>query len=265
MILILQGNCLHWLKQINDESIDLTVTSPPYDNIRKYGGHSFDFEAIAQELFRITKLGGVVVWIVGDETVNGDESDTSFKQALYFKQIGFRKHDTMIYAKKAARYPETVRYANIFEYMFIFSKGAPKTFNQIRTDRSKYARQTNDAGNRNKDGNIDCKKFKYTPFKAKTNIWEYGTGFNISTTDEIAFKHPAIFPDELAADHIKSWSNEGDLILDPFSGSGTTLKMAHQLNRNWLGIEINPEYIKIAKQRLTPLIQQKRIESFILP
>ena len=263
--MIFLGDAAKVLKDFNDNCIDLTVTSPPYDDLRTYGVKSkftFDFEKIAKELYRVTKEGGAAVWIVGDRTIDGDETATSFRQVLGFKDLGFRLHDTMIYAKKAARYPETVRYSNIFEYMFILSKGAPRTFNPIRVDRSKYARQTNHAGNRNREGKLTWKEFKYTPFKSKTNIWEYGTGFNISTTDEVAFDHPAIFPDKLAQDHIKTWSNKGDLVLDPFAGSGTTLKAAHQLNRKWVGIEINPDYVQLAKKRLTPYVQQQRLDQF---
>jgi DNA modification methylase len=262
-MVILLGDAALVLKDFVDGCISLTVTSPPYDNLRTYGGHSFDFEEIACELYRVTQDGGIVVWIIGDRTEDGDESGTSFRQALYFKEIGFKLHDTMIYARNSARYPESNRYSQLFDFMFILSKGKPKTFNPIKIDRSKYARETNHAGNRNRDGVIKWREFKYAPLKSKTNIWEYAIGYNIQTQDAIAFEHPAIFPDKLAVDHIQSWSNEGDLILDPFSGSGTTLKAAQQLNRKWIGIEINPDYVQLAKKRLTPYVQQQRLEQFL--
>lgn len=256
--MILLGDSATVLKSIVDECIDLTVTSPPYDNLRTYGNNLFQFESIVKELYRVTKSGGIVVWIIGDRTEKADETGTSFKQALYFKEIGFKLHDTMIYSKKAARYPEVKRYWQIFEYMFVFVKGKIKTFNPIKDQKSKKS-GLNSASNRQSTDLINIKKFRYNEYHTRSNIWEYDTGFNISTKDLIAFDHPAIFPEALAQDHIKSWSNEGDVILDPFAGSGTTLKVAHKLNRKWVGIEINPDYIKIAKKRLIPYIQQKRL------
>lgn len=262
--MLLQGDSAEILKDFNDNCIDLTVTSPPYDNLRTYGGFTFDFEKIAKELYRVTKDGGVVVWIIGDRVEEADESGSSFKQALGFKEIGFKLHDTMIYSKKSARYPEYKRYWQIFEYMFVLVKGSIKTFNPLQDIRPLYAKQKNHASNRQSDGSISYKKYVCNDSHSRYNIWEYGSGFNISTKDEIAFDHPAIFPEQLAQDHIKSWSNEGDLILDPFAGSGTTLKAAHQLNRKWIGIEINPNYVQLAKKRLTPYVQQQRLERFII-
>lgn len=249
-------DCVEGLKLLKDESIDLTVTSPPYDNLRKYNGYSFDFESVAKELYRVTKLGGVVVWVVGDATVKGSETGTSFKQALYFKEIGFNLHDTMIYEKNSLPMNHN-RYEQEFEYMFIFSKGKPKTFNPIRIP-CKYpeketARQNSkysytDEKMRKARSNKQRKPVGQN--KIKGNIWRYTTGHNHSTKDSIAFKHPAIFPEQLANDHIISWSNEGDIVLDPFSGSGTTHKMALLNNRRFIGFEISQEYVDIETQRL---------------
>ena len=249
-------DCITGLKELEDEQIDLTVTSPPYDDLREYGNIVFDFEKfkiIAKELYRVTKQGGVVVWIVNDRTSKGSETGTSFKQALYFKEIGFNLHDTMIYKKNNPTPCKFGRYQPCFEYMFIFSKGFPKTFNPILVEK-KYMenRNKNDKQyNKRTDGTQVIKNYKATSnMKYKENIWEYNVGMHHSTNDKIAFKHPAIFPEELAKDHIISWSNEGDLVLDIFMGSGTTAKMSLLYNRNYIGFEINEEYCQIAKERL---------------
>ena len=245
-------NCLVVLKEIPNESIDLTITSPPYDNLRTYNGYSFDFEKIANELYRVTKKGGVVVWVVGDATIKGSETGTFFEQALYFKKIGFNLHDTMIYEKTGIPFPSKTRYLQCFEYMFIFSKGKPKTINLIEDRVNTTAGQVrNSRKYRTKTGDFINGSNK--PIKEKgvrLNIWKYQTGQYKSTKDLIAFKHPAIFPEKLAEDHILSWSNEGDLVLDCFMGSGTTGKMCKLLNRNFIGIEISDEYFKIAKERI---------------
>lgn len=257
MIDLRLGDCLEVMKTISSASVDLTVTSPPYDNLRTYNGFTFDFEGIAQELYRVTKDGGVVVWIVGDATTKGSESGTSFKQALYFMQCGFNLHDTMIYQKSGCPFPEFNRYYPNFEYMFVFSKNKPKTFNPIidrknihfgaSLDRLKHARQ--------KDGSLkqsSCygKKKQIKEFGVRYNIWQYSNAPMNGTKDKIAYKHPATFPEQLAHDHIISWSNKGDTVLDCFMGSGTTGKMAKQLNRDFIGIEISQEYLDIAKERI---------------
>ena len=251
-------DCLEGLKLLNDNSIDLTVTSPPYDDLRKYNGYSFDFENIAKELYRVTKDGGVVVWVVGDKTKNGSETGTSFKQALYFKEIGFNLHDTMIYASDKPPLSHN-RYEQKFEYMFIFSKGKPKTWNPIMEEckyagSSKKARTFRHTGEELEETH---NKGEVKSHKIKGNIWFYSTGYQKSTKDKIAFKHPAIFPEQLVNDHIISWSNENDIVMDIFSGSGTTHKMALLNNRNFIGFEISQEYIDIEEERIKNIKQQK--------
>ena len=244
------GDCLEVMKSMPDNSIDLTVTSPPYDNLRIYNGYSFDFEGTAKELYRVTKDGGVVVWIVGDATVDGSETGTSFRQALYFKDIGFNLHDTMIWNKGTftAVGALTSRYAPVFEYMFVLSKGNPKTFNPIKDRKNKCFGQKKTGTFRQKDGSMKPLSSIGKP------VAEYGQRFNI--WDMAAEKsnknrlHPAMFPEQLAYDHIISWSNQGDTILDPFMGSGTTGKVAKQLNRKFIGIEISAEYLEIVKKRI---------------
>ena len=249
---IICGDSLDVLKTLDEGSVDLTVTSPPYDNLRDYKGYTFDFEGIARELYRVMKDGGVVVWVVGDQTTNGSESGTSFKQALYFKEIGFNLHDTMIWRKSNPMPTDKRnRYNQCFEFMFILSKGAVKTFNSIqeatktkRTYKSSYGR-VNDKMVLN-TGAIRSTKIT----KNHDNIFEYSISVGGATTDKIAFEHPAIFPEKLAEDHILSWSNEGDLILDPFNGSGTTTKCAKHLNRAFIGIDVSSRYCEIARERL---------------
>jgi DNA modification methylase len=252
---LIQGDCLGKMKTLEDKSIDLTVTSPPYDNLRDYKGYSFDFELIAKELYRITKEGGLVVWVVGDETKNFCESLTSFKQAIYFVDgCGFNLLDTMIYQKNGSPspYPNMRRYALIFEYMFVFSKGKPKTFNPIKDRQNKSYGKIN-SGNtaRQKDGTTKPSgSYLQKKHSIRTNIWIYDVGKNKDTKDAIALQHPARFPEKLAEDHIISWSNEGDTILDPFMGSGTTGKMAVINNRNFIGIELDESYCKLAEKRI---------------
>ena len=246
---IIQGDCLEKLKDIPDNSIDLVVTSPPYDDIRDYKGYSFDFESIAKELFRVTKQGGVVVWIVGDKTNNGTESGTSFRQALYFKEVGFNLHDTMIWYKHTPPLTHK-RYEQHFEYMFVLVKGKIKTFNPIMVDKIYNDKRTHKMVRRESDGSYDMGFSSKNKTKIKGNVWSIPVGGGHSTKDKIAYKHPAIFPEKVVEDHIISWSNEGDVVLDPFAGSGTTLKMAKKLKRNYIGIEISAEYIKIIHKRL---------------
>jgi len=255
---IICGDCLEVMKDWPDGCVDLVVTSPPYDDLRDYKGYSFEFEGIAQQLYRITKDGGVVVWVVADKTVNGSETGTSFKQALYFMKIGFNLHDTMIYEKSGCSFPETNRYYPIAEYMFILSKGTPKTINLISDRINTYAGEyvARENADRQKDGSLTpntAYKNEYNKkvkqFGVRYNIWKYSVGKGNTTKDDV-FAHPAIFPEKLAADHILSWSNSGDIVLDPMSGSGTTVKMANLLGRRYIGIDISPEYCQIAEDRL---------------
>jgi len=247
---VILGDCLEIMKEIEDNFVDLTVTSPPYDNLRDYNGYSFDFEGIAKELFRVTKEGGVVVWVVGDATVKGSETGTSFKQALYFKEIGFNLHDTMIWKKQT--FTDTgslrVRYGSVFEYMFIFSKGKIKKFNPIKDRKNKLPNAKKHGSIRQKDGTTKPQSSigkKANIYGQRFNVWEINT-----EVSNLKRKHPAQFPEQLAQDHIISWSNKGDLVLDPFNGSGTTTKMAKILGRDYIGIEISQKYCDIANKRL---------------
>lgn len=251
---IYHGDCLEVMKEFPDKCIDLTITSPPYDNLRDYKGYTFNFEGIAQELWRLTKQGGVVVWVVGDKTVKGSETGTSFKQALYFKEIGFNLHDTMIYEKNGSAYPEQVRYYQCFEYMFIFSKGKPSTINLLKDRKNKWAGSFGKRSQRLKDGTLQQKEaIRCEKYGVRFNIWRINGGYGYSTKDKFAFEHPAIFPEALAKGHILSWSKEQDIVLDPMCGSGTTCKMAKLNLRSFIGIDISKEYCMIAEKRVAEI------------
>lgn len=249
------GECSEMMTSLPDNSIPFWLTSPPYDSLRTYKGYTFDFEAIARQLYRITQPGGVGVWVVADETKNGSESGTSFRQALYFMGLGFNLHDTMIYEKKGCGGGDTLsRYLSVTEFMFIFSKGIPATINIIRDRRNITAgtSRTTRTDRRVFDKGLSRKPHFVDKFGPRTNIWTYLTGS--ATSDN--FDHPAIFPEALARDHILSWSNPGDLVFDPMAGSGTTLKMAYLTGRLGLGFEISQEYTDLARRRLEATMSQ---------
>jgi len=246
---IYNENCMKTMARMPDNFIDLTVTSPPYDNLRTYKGYDFDFESIANELYRVTKDGGVVVWVVGDATIKGSETGTSFKQALYFKECGFNLHDTMIYQKvRFSPYdPKNMRYKQQFEYMFVFSKGKPKTYKPIKDIPNKHkglkykGRHGRNIKDKIRKANLEFKVLG--EFQDRSNIWKIVQEVKQSN-------HSAPFSEKLANDHIISWSNENDLVYDPMAGSGTVAKMAIRNKRNWIVSEISSEYCEIIKERL---------------
>ncbi len=246
---IICGDAVDVMKTFPPNSIDLAVTSPPYDELRNYKGYNFDFEAIAKGLFRVTKKGGVLVWVVGDKIKKGNKSLTSFRQALFFQKIGFNVHDVMIYKKRNTPFMRTNGYTNCFEFMFVFSKGSPKKFNPLKV---KTARQGQEMLPFNKGPDGINKKImgELKPEKTMTNIWEYAVGLHGTTSDKIAFEHPAVFPEKLAEDHILSWTNDGDIVFDPMCGSGTACKMAKKNNRHYIGCDISKEYVDLTKKRL---------------
>jgi site-specific DNA-methyltransferase (adenine-specific) len=230
-------------------TVDLVVTSPPYDKMRLYRGYQFDFEAIAKELYRVIKPGGVLVWVVNDETVNGSETATTARQKLFFRDVsGFNLHDTMIWEKtNPLPVKEQKRYNQAFEYMLVFSKGTPTTFNPI-LEKCKTAGQiyttVKDTRNRSGATGLIIEPKRKNATKSRYNVWKMGHASK-------NYGHPAVFPDQLAEDHIKTWINPGDLVFDPMAGSGTTLVMAKKLGRSFIGSEISAEYCKIIEQRLS--------------
>lgn len=243
--MIMLGDCLNIMRQMDDGCIDLTVTSPPYDNLRKYNGYCFDFENVAKELYRITKDGGVVVWNVNDATVNGSETGTSFRQALYFMECGFNLHDTMIWIKDGGGAVGSNKcYTQNFEYMFVFSKGTPKAINLIYDKpNGSYGIDKSGVGRRKDNGEKKIETRKPAKEFSRRNNWWY-------IPPQKGGKHPAVFPEQLASDHILSWSNPSDVVFDPFMGSGTTAKMAMLNGRRFIGCEISEEYCNIIKERL---------------
>ena len=256
------GDCLELMKDIPDNSIDMVLTSPPYDDLRKYNGNinqwNFEkFKLIAKELYRLLKNGGVIVWVVGDKTNNGSESGTSFKQALYFMKLGLKLHDTMIYEKNTSTFPARRsgnRYTQIFEYMFVFTKGKIKTSNLLCDKANKWGGVTTwgVSWNRGKDDKLHKtnKKTSIPRYSPRNNIWTYKIGRGENKGKGGQNKHPAVFPLDLAKDHIKTWSNENDIVLDCFMGSGTTGVACKQLNRKFIGMEIDENYFEIAKTRI---------------
>jgi len=255
---VVTGDANEQMLRLPNDCIDLTVTSPPYDDMRIYKGDEFDFETfllMREQLYRITKEGGVVVWVVGDKVINGGESGTSFRQALSFIDAGFILHDTMIYRKAGPAHPASGRYFQVFEYMFVFSKGRPKTFNPIK-DRVNtwYGKKwSKERTHRLPNGEMKVTSWDISEggkLGMRFNVWKYQVGYGHSASDTWAHQHPAIFPEALAADHIWSWSNPGDIVLDPMCGSGTTCKMAKEHGRNFIGFDISEEYIEIAQKRV---------------
>ena len=256
-------DCVEGMHTIDDGSVDLTVTSPPYDNLRTYNDSSTwnddVFKAVSNELYRVTKDGGVVVWIVADSAKEGNESGTSFRQALYFKEIGFKLLDTMIWFKECFSFPSSDHYPQTFEYMFVFTKGKINTFNPIKDRKNLNAGRKIHPTYRQKDGSILKPDLSH-----RTNLitQEYGIRYNVwqqpSEKHNIT-GHPAVFPLDLARDHIRSWSNPGDLILDPFTGSGTTAIACSSLDRKFIGFEIDPAYYNAAKYRISEATKQMKL------
>jgi len=250
---LMQGDCLERMKEIPHNSIDLTVTSPPYDNLRTYNGNnefwSEDvWKGVIKNLYIRTRPGGVVVWVVGDATIKGSETGTSFKQSLWAMDCGFNLHDTMIWNKGSFTAVGALksRYAQTFEYMFVWSKGKPKTFNPLKDRKNKVSGKIG-GKLRLKDGSMKTMSTNgkdRAEFGQRFAIWDQAPAGGNKTG------HPAPFPDALAEDHIKSWSNEGELLFDPFMGSGTTGVAAKNLNRDFIGIELDEEYFRIAKERI---------------
>lgn len=261
---LINGDSGKVLRSLEEETVDLVVTSPPYDNLRDYDKSivwNFEkFKEIAKGLYKVMKIGGIVVWVVSDATIKGNKTLTSYKQALYFQELGFNIYDVIIYEKSGAGPPHPNRYFNTFEYMFVLSKGKPKTINILKDKKNTWGgHQTyTDITRREKDGTLTNKGRKtINEFGVRTNIWRYNNGSKYSTSDKFAHEHPAIFPEKLVQDHILSWSNEGDTVLDPFGGSGTTIKMAELLNRKWIYIETSSEYMDIARRRIESLKEIK--------
>lgn len=249
---IIQGDNVQGMKSLPDGIIPLTVTSPPYDELRTYGGLSqWDFLGVARELYRITTPGGVVVWVVQEQIIGGSESGESSLQRLAFANIGFRLHHTMVMAKTSGYQFSHNRYGRSLEFAFILSKGTPRHFSPLRDKPNRWAGRTRSKSNRNPDGTKDrLGRWTTRPCGVRGPVWFYHTGRNNTASEDYAYEHTALMPEQMAEDHILSWSRVGDLVFDPFAGAGTTAKMALLNHRRYLGFEINPRYVEIARRRL---------------
>lgn len=248
---IIQGDANVVLGTLPDNTFDLTITSPPYDALRTYKGFLINFSILFKHILRITKLGGIFVWVIGDQTVKGNETGTSFKQALQIKAVGFNLHDTMIYKKRGSSTPAPLsskRYFQEFEYMFVFSKGKPNTFNGLRQPRTTKGDRI--FTKRQANGTLKIRNIKMTDTRLQGNVWEIDAGYMRSTKYKPAYQHPAIFPEQLIEKHILTWTNEGDIVLDPMVGSGTTAIVAKKLKRHFIGIDIAGTYCKLTQERL---------------
>lgn len=254
---VLVGECAHIMTEEMDEgSVDLIVTSPPYDDLRDYHGYRFDAESVARGMLRVLKPGGVAVWVVG-EKIKGGRSLSCFEHGLIFRDIGFTVHDLMIYQKKNTPFMRKNAYTNCWEFMFVLVKGkSPSAFNPLTCPTVRNGKETAVHGKGPDGDNSKRREVTLGTEKVRTNIWAYAVGLGGTTSDRFAFDHPAMFPEKLAEDHILSWSNPGDLVLDPMCGSGTTLKMAAANGRRWLGIDISEEYAQIAERRVELIPEQ---------
>jgi site-specific DNA-methyltransferase (adenine-specific) len=258
-------NCIDGMQKMDAESVDLCITSPPYDDLRTYNDSSkWDFNVftkVAQSLVRVIKPGGVIVWNVGDAVIDGSETGSSFRQALYFMELGLKLHDTMIYEKTGIAFAagkKSTRYSQAFEYCFILSKGKPKTVNIIMDKPNAWAghKSWGNARARKKDGSLeitDDKTKEIKEFGARTNIWRIRNSGGFGQSQKRAYEHPATMPEQLAHDHIISWSNKGDLVIDPFMGSGTTARECIKTGRNYIGFEIDKTYWELCNS-ITPQI-----------
>jgi len=259
-------NCIQGMAAMDAESVDLCVTSPPYDDLRTYNDSSkWDFNVfkdVAQALTRVLKPGGVIMWNVNDATINGSETGSSFRQCLYFMdECGLKLHDTMIYQKTGTAFasgPKSVRYTQVFEYCFVLSKGKPKTINLIEDKKNKWAgiHSWGNATSRTKTGEMKDPGKHSKPIKefgVRNNIWIIKNSGGFGQSSKEAYKHPATMPEELARGHILTWSNPGDVVIDPFMGSGTTLAMAHESHRKFIGFEIDEEYYTMCQSRIKKL------------
>jgi len=264
---IYNESCLDTMQRLSNNSIDLVITSPPYDNLRSYGNHSewsFDtFKPIAEELVRTLKEGGVIMWNVQDATINGSRTGTSFKQALYFMELGLNLYDHLIWQKTGTPFPSNVRYRNVWENMFVFSKGKPKHFNPILRKNKMGGDSRNRRRERNKDGELIMqeRRVEVKEWGIENNVWVISNHFKKTDKKRIE-NHPAIMPEELVRRHIQSWCKEGDIVYDPFSGSGTTCKVALEMNRNYIGSEINPEYYNASIEILNQTNKKNKYTEF---
>lgn len=248
---IINDDCVRYLDTLEDECLKFVITSPPYDDIRRYQGYSFDFESVASALARVLRPGGVIIWNVADATRNGSETGTSMRQALRFMELGLRLHDTMIYEKRNPMPTSRTarRYHQAWEYVFCLSKGTPETFNPIMVP-TKHGHARANMRHRGRNGNTGYNKTKRNSHTKVRNIFTYTIGGGHTTADREAHGHPALMPERMAEDQILTWTNPGDTVFDPFNGAGTSGKMAVKNHRNYIGTEVSREYCDLSRLRI---------------
>ncbi len=255
---IICGDCVEVLKSIPDNSIDLVVTSPPYDGIRKYNGFSFNLHSTGKELFRVLKDGGIIAMVIQDQTKNFGKSLTSFKTIIdWCENVGFKLFETIIYKKHGAEGAWwTKRFRVDHEYIPIFLKGErPAYFNKepLKIPSKHGGKTMTGCATRLTNGKtLKSKRVFINPMKCRGTLWDYTT---CGDGTRLKHQHPATFPDKIPVDFIRCFCPKNGIVLDPFIGSGTTALAAIQLNRNYIGIDISKEYCELAKKRIREEIE----------
>jgi site-specific DNA-methyltransferase (adenine-specific) len=262
------GDCVDGMRRLPDACIPLTVTSPPYDNLRQYGNHPFDFEAVARELWRVTAPGGVIVWVVQDEIVDGSETGTSCRQQLFFQDLGFRVHNRIVMANAGSRWPGKARYGGSLELALVLTKGKPRTIRLLQDSPNKNVGQLKTFYRRGWDGRLEragAGSYPVGRWSARGNVWVYPRGYNQSSKDWRDFIHPALMPEAMAEDLILSFSKPGELVFDPFAGAGTTARMAFLNHRRYLGYEVHETYLQRALERLADAraVYRRRLDEWL--
>lgn len=246
-------DCVEGMKKIPDNSVDIVVTSPPYDGIRDYNGFNFDLHETGRGLIRILKEGGIVAMVIQDQTKNFGKTLTSFKTIIdWCDNIGFKLFECVIYRKHGS---EGAWWTNRFrvdhEYMPIFLKGEkPQYFNKenLKVPSIHGGKVMTGSGSRRTDGKTNARVTRpINTMKCRGTIWNY---LMAGDKDPIKRQHPAPFPDQIPLDFIECFCPPGGVVLDPFMGSGSTAVAAKKLNRKYIGFDTSEEYIKIAHARL---------------
>jgi len=260
---IYNGDCWELVRELPDECIPLALTSPPYGNMRDYGGHRCDTLGLIDELYRVIRPGGIAVWVEQDQIKGKRCSDSVFEHGCSFRGMGFQLVSEIVLERAGFRAPTHGHYGTP-EVALVFSKGKPTVINIIKDRPNKTAGAPVKHSVRNRQGVLEFQKTGKVvqPFGRRGCVWRYNAGFNNSSRDEFAFGHPAIMPEQVAEDLIIAFSRPGDLVLDPMCGSGTTLKMALLNHRRFLGFEIHEPYVEIARKRvrLAREEQQRRLD-----
>lgn len=244
------------------DSVDLVLFSPPYDGVRDYRGNwTLDLPALGSELLRVVKDGGFAVMVIADGTKNQRKSMTTFRTAVAWEDAGWSLFESVIYSRdgRPGAWWAT-RFRVDHEHILMFYKGKrprPVTHHDGLRVPSKHAGKKWTGTQRLTDGTLVKTSATVAADKCRGTIWHYAT--SNSEGNRTKAKHPATFPDALARDVILALSAPGDVVYDPMMGSGTSVVIAAQEGRRWLGNDFFAEYVEIAQQRLaveahTPLV-----------